>query len=663
MQGKSGDILNFKTTVSRAPVGFTASGLLLILSAVSFCFDVRAGIAASIVFFAVLALSVSYSVFNVRAAKKFISEMNKSFAAGETDAVDAFPLPGVICDPYGNMVWCNELFESSFLVGDQSLHFRLKELLGGKSFSELIECSSFDTQYDGRKFTAYVSRLHDKNLPLASVFFVDNTHLKDTEREYNASRPFVMFIMVDNIEVLSRQLSDSKFALVTSEIESKIENWLNEKNVLFKKTSNGRFIVIGEKRSLDKLCKEKFSVLSKIREYRYNNTSVDATLSIGVGSGGDFTVCEERARKALDMSLGRGGDQAALLDGDGYTYFGGMSNRSNDNSKVSPRQTSANISNLIKKFDKVMIMGHKFSDYDAVGAAMGMLFLSETNGVEARIVVDRKKTLATELVNLVEDAGYRLFIEPEEAVKMCDKSTLVIVVDTHRPSLVESPELYEMSTAQIVIDHHRKVEDFISDAEIFYHRPAQSSTCEMVSELIEYSASASQEKLPPIIATGLLSGIVLDTRDYVLRTSKSTFEAAAFLRDNGANTVTVKKLFSVDEAHIELKNKIISAGENYNGFMIAVTDSDDNSLRIISSKAADEMLNIDGVRASFVISRFGDLINISARSLGEENVQLIMEKLGGGGHSTMAASQLKDCTLESAEAKLKEAVDSYLQSR
>lgn len=653
--------MNIKSAVLRAPVGFTASGLLLILSAVLFCFDVRAGVASSVVFVAVLVLSFSYSAFNIRAAKKFVSELNKGFAAGETDAIDAFPLPGVICDPYGNIVWFNSLFEEAFLTGEQSSHFRLKELFSGKSFSQLIECSSFDTQYGDRKFTAYVSRLHDKNLPLASVFLIDNSHFKDTEREYNASRPFVMLIMVDNIEVLSRQLSDSKFALVTSAIESKIENWLSDKNVIFKKTSNGRFIVVGEKRSLEELCKERFSVLSKIRDYKYNNTSVDATLSIGVGSGGDFSLCEERARKSLDMSLGRGGDQAALLDDDGYTYFGGMSNRSNDNSKVSPRQTSANISNLIKKFDRVMIMGHKFSDYDSIGAAMGMLFLSETNGVEARIVVDRKKTLATDLIALVENAGYGLFIEPEEALKACDKSTLVIVVDTHRPSLVESPELYDMSASQIVIDHHRKVEDFISDAEIFYHRPAQSSTCEMVSELIEYSAS--QEKLPPIIATGLLSGIVLDTRDYVLRTSKSTFEAAAFLRDNGANTVAVKKLFAVDEAHIELKNEIISAGENYNGFMISVTESDDKSLRIISSKAADEMLNIEGVRASFVVSRFGDVINISARSLGEENVQLIMERLGGGGHSTMAAAQLKDCTLESAEAQLKEAIDSYVNSK
>lgn len=653
--------MKFKTFLYKSPVGFFASFLLLLLTVAAFFVDKKLDLLCLIAFLSVFAASCFFSVTSLRSSKKLVTEINKSFMPGETDAVSSFPIPGIICDHYGKIVWYNKEFNSHFVGKGVASHLRVKELMGNYDFSNLNEIKFFDSSYGDKKFTVFVSRLHDKGLPLYGLYFIDNTELKNTKEEYEASRPFVMLITVDNIELLSSRFSDSKFALVTSGIEGRIENWLKNKSIIFKKLSNGRFIVIGENRSLEKLCAEKFTVLSRVREYKYNNASVDATLSIGVGSGGDFSECEERAKKALDMSLGRGGDQAAVLDDEGYTYFGGMSNRSNDNSKVSPRQTSANISNLIKKFDKVMIMGHKFSDYDSIGAALGMLFLSESNGVEARIVVDKEKTLSTDLIKLIEDEGHNLFIEPDEALKMCDQRTLVIVVDTHRPSLVEVPGLYEQSASQIVIDHHRKMEDFISDAEIFYHRPAQSSTCEMVSELIEYSSI--QEKLPPVIATSLLAGIVLDTKDYVLRTSKSTFEAAAFLRDNGANTVAVRKLFAVDEEHIELKNEIISRGSIYKGFMISVTGSSDRNLRIISSKAADEMLNIDGVKASFVVSRLGESVNISARSLGEENVQLIMERLGGGGHSTMAAAQLKSVELDEARDKLYEAIDSYLEAK
>lgn len=653
--------MKFKALLHRAPVGFFASALLLLVSIFLFGKDWRAGVLCLCASVVILLVGVVYSVVTFGSAKKAVLDINRSFLPGETDAADSFPIPGVVCDPYGSVVWYNKEFENTFFSKSSGKHLKLKELISGHSFSELTELHRFETTFGERNFTVYVSRLHDKNLPLISLYFIDNTELKNINDEYFLSRPFVMHITVDNIELLSRQLSDGKFAVVTSGIEGRIENWLKNKNVIFKKTSSGRFLVIGEKRSLDKLCAEKFSVLSRVKEYKYNNSPVDATLSIGVGFGGDFSVCEERAKKALDMSLGRGGDQAAVLDDDGYTYFGGMSNRSNDNSKVSPRQTSANISNLIKKYDKVMIMGHKFSDYDSIGAALGMLFLSQAVGVEARIVVDKKKTLALDLINIVEEAGHELFIDPDDAIKMCDQRTLAVVVDTHRPSLVELPELYERSGAQIVIDHHRKMEDFISDAEIFYHRPAQSSTCEMVSELIEYSSIT--EKLPPIIATALLSGIVLDTRDYVLRTSKSTFEAAAFLRDNGANTVTVRKLFSISDSLIALKNEIIASGEITDGFMISKTNSKDKSLRIISSKAADEMLNIDGVRASFVISRLGESVNISARSLGEENVQLVMEHLGGGGHSTMAAAQIKDVTTDRAKELLIDAIKKYCDAK
>ena len=358
------------------------------------------------------------------------------------------------------------------------------------------------------------------------------------------------------------------------------------------------------------------------------------------------------------MSLGRGGDQAAVYTDNGYVYYGGVSNLFNDNSRVSPRQTAANISTLIKKYKKVIVVGHKFSDYDAVGSAMGIHFFAEANGIKSYVAIDEETTLAKTLVEISRNNNFDGFVSLKEAVDICDNDTVLFVVDTHRRFLIDEPELYEKAKAKVVIDHHRRSDDFINDADIFYHHPSPSSTCEMVAELIEYSTI--QDALPQVIATALLSGIVLDTKDYVLRTSKRTFEAAAFLKENKADTVAVKKLFSFSSEMINLKNEILNNAEIYENCMISFSHSDSEDIRVITAKAADEMLNIRNVKASFVLSCIGnDIIQISARSLGEENVQLIMENLGGGGHSTMAAAQIKNADLETAKNMLLKAIDNY----
>ena len=307
-------------------------------------------------------------------------------------------------------------------------------------------------------------------------------------------------------------------------------------------------------------------------------------------------------------------------------------------------------------------MGHKFSDNDSVGASVAMEYFCRQNGVNAKVVIDKKKSLAGPLIEYLEENGYDKFIDHDEGKRFCDGKTLVIVVDTHVENLLESDDVFEDGGKKIIIDHHRRNAEFIEDAEIFYHLPLSSSTCEMVSELIEYSTT--QITLPPEIATALLSGIVLDTKDYVLKTSGRTFEAAAFLKQNGANTVEVKKLFAVNVEQMNSENDIIKNAITYKNCMISIADKKIENLRVITAKAADDMLNINGVKASFVISEIkDDLVNISARSLGEENVQLITEKLGGGGHSTMAACQLEDVSLETALEKLKSAIDEYYEEK
>ncbi|MBO5066365.1 MAG: DHH family phosphoesterase [Clostridia bacterium] len=585
--------------------------------------------------------------------------MNKVVAPDGDDG-GVFSLPAVVCNKEGTIIWFNQLFQQEVIDDYDIKKLSMSDFFEDFSFEKLSEERVSDAVFSDKKFTAFSTLVDGSSL--LGIYFFEDTHLKDIAFKYEISRPFVMHIFVDNIESLSRALTDSKFALFLSGIESRIEKWLKDENVILKKVGNGKFLVIGEKHNLDHLSENKFSVLNDVRDYSFEDIPVNATLSIGVGMGHNFTECEHNARRSLDMSLGRGGDQAAIFTEDGYIYFGGVSNRANDNSRVSPRQTAANISNLIKKFDKVIIMGHKYSDFDSVGAAMGMQFFAQANGATGYVVADGRTTLSACLVELAHSSGYNSFISPSKALDICGDDTLVIVVDTHRSALLDSSDLYALAGATVVIDHHRRADDYLDDAQIFYSLPSSSSACEMVTELIEYSTI--KDELPDIVATALLSGIVLDTKDYVLRTSKRTFEAAGFLRNNNADTIAVKKLFSIDSDMVTLRNNIIADAELHDGFIIGLTGSENKNLRIVTSSAADEMLNIEGVKASFVISKMGvGKFQISARSLGEENVQLIMESLGGGGHSTMAAAQIKSTGVEQAKKKLINAIDNYISNK
>lgn len=643
------------------PGGFSATLLLLICSVIGFLVEPKAGFAFAVVFVIVLIINILYSATSIKITKEYVGYINKTLGEHGTSAVENFPMPCVVCNMRGNIVWYNDMF-SKDILSDNIKKLKMTDFFDDFKYTKYASLKTAEAEFGGRKYITFITKIKTTSEPMLCFYFHDETQLKETQAEYELSRPFVMLMLVDNIEQLSRQLTDSKFALVSSGIESNIEKWLKDENLILKKTGNGSFLVIGEKRNLDKLSLGKFSVLTDVRNYKFNDTPVNATLSIGVGCGDDFAQCETRAKKSLDMALGRGGDQAAVYTDNGYLYFGGLTGKSNDNSRVSPRRTAANLSMLIKKYKKVIVIGHKFSDYDCIGAAMGVTYFAEANGIPAYVAVDEKTTLASPLVEFSRKSGFDDFVSVERAFDMCDGNTALVVVDTHRLSLLDNPQIYEKAGAKIVIDHHRRSDDFINDSDIFYHLPSPSSTCEMVSELIEYSTIT--DELPSVIATALLSGIVLDTKDYVLRTSQRTFAAAAFLREYGADTVEVKKFFALGTDMISLKNDIINSAQMYKNCMIAVTDANCKNIRVVTSKAADEMLNIDGVKAAFVISHAGkDTVQISARSLGEENVQLIAEQLGGGGHSTMAACQLATTDLNFAKEELVKAIDEYYLSK
>ena len=653
--------MKFKSFLYQNPVGFLSAIIFLIAGFGYLFIDKKGAVAAFIGFVIVLLLSIFYSTYSIITTKRYVKQLNKSLK-GDSKNIDTFPLPCVLCNSAGVVLWYNKLFVSDVLQDGNISKFKITDCFKKFSLDEFSNEESVCIEYNERLYTVFSTKFKEKNEKLIAFYFLDDTYFKTTEREYLETRPYVMHILVDNIDVLYRKYSDSKFASITSGIESLLEKWLENHNVVFKKTAEGRFLVIGEKRGLDALCKEKFEVLNAVREYKYDNIEMGATLSIGVGTGEDVLECENQAKRSLELALGRGGDQCVVFSNEDYTFFGGRANLDNATSKVSPRQTSANILNEIKKHNKVVVMGHKFSDNDSVGASVAMEYFCRQNGVNAKVVIDEKKSLAGPLIKYLEDNGYDRFIDHDEGKRFCDSKTLVIVVDTHVENLLESEPVFSDGGKKIIIDHHRRNADYIDDAEIFYHLPLSSSTCEMVSELIEYSTT--QITLPPEISTALLAGIVLDTKDYVLKTSSRTFEAAAYLKQNGANTVEVKKLFAVNTEQINGENEIIKNAITYKECIISIADKKIENLRVITAKAADDMLNISGVKASFVISKIkDDLINISARSLGEENVQLITEKLGGGGHSTMAACQLEDVSFEVALEKLKSAIDEYYEEK
>lgn len=654
--------MKVKALLYQNMAGFSAAFVLLVMAVAAFFFERNISFALGLSFLIVFLIDIVYSVFSLKTTIKYVSAINKTLVNGEGEGVDAFPLPAVMCDKSGNIIWYNNQFFEDIVDTYDVKKLTIRDFIEDYSFKDYSEKRICNAAFAENEYTAFVTNVKSETNPMLCFYFFDDTAYKTVQREFVETRPFVMMMLIDNIEQLSRHLTDSRFASVLGNIEAIIENWLKDEKVVLKRVGNGNYLVVGEKRNLDALIEDKFSVLSKVREIRFDERNMEATLSVGVGNGETFLECESRAKKSLEMALNRGGDQAAVYNENGYIYFGGVANKTNESSRVSPRQTSANIASLLKKYKRAVILGHKYSDYDAIGAAMGMCFYAQCCGLEANVVVDGRSTLASPLVAYAVENGFDYFITPSKAEDLSDDDTVVIVVDTQRKLLLDSSDAYELAGATVVIDHHRRSDDYLSDADILYSSPTSSSACELVSELIQYSSI--QDVMPMHIATALLAGIVLDTKDFVLRTSQRTFEAAGFLKDYGADTIKVRRLFSINPEMAAIKNEIIANSKMYSGFILGSTSSDSKNIRIITSNAADDMLNIDGVRASLVISKLGvGKYQVSARSLGEENVQLVMEKLGGGGHSTMAAAQIKASSIDNARAKVVEAINEYIKNK
>ena len=451
---------------------------------------------------------------------------------------------------------------------------------------------------------------------------------------------------------------ESEKAQTSVETEKLIENFMSKTNGFIKKTSSNTFFAIIENRHLNAIIDGRFKILDAARNIKIAG-KYPLTFSIGVGQGASsLPESENIARQCLDMALGRGGDQAVIKTDNGYRFFGGVSKGVEKRSRSKTRIIANAMQDLIMSSERVFLMGHRFGDLDSVGAACGLAGALKILGKQAYIAVDRSKNLASNLIDIVdEETNYGLFINPAEAEELIGPNDMLIIVDTHNKDYVESRALYEKAHSVVVIDHHRKTVNFIDDAVIFHHEPYASSASEMVTEIIQYFNYSSDEKIASCHADALLAGIMLDTKNFVMRTGVRTFEAAAYLKKMGADTVAVKLLFSNSIDSYRRKTQIVASAKIHNNCAIAAADFKSDDIRLVAPQAADELLGITDVDASFVIYKTGSTVNISARSLGALNVQVIMEQLGGGGHQTMAATQLEGITAEGAVKALIYAID------
>ena len=591
---------------------------------------------------------------------RLLGEIAKRLDTSDREVLNRFPRPVLVVGEKREILWYSESFRAHVL-GDYDLYGSSLDEISRTPVESFYLPNGVDLSYGGKHYTAFGFHSEAHKLPVDILYFVDNTMLKNIAQEYRLSRPCVMILVIDNYDELVQNAKESEKSQILGEIDGVIEQYFSETNGFVKRLSHDRYLAMVEKRHLDKIVETRFALLDRTRKI-IANERVPATLSIGVGcEGKDMSENEAAARQSLDMALGRGGDQAVIKTVNGYDFYGGISKGIEKHTRVKSRIIATALLELVETSENVIVMGHHASDLDCVGSAVALAQAIRRLGKPAIIAIDRESSLASSLISKVSENGNdNLFIHPSVAKDYVTRRTLLIVVDTHNPLFVESNELYKMCKNVVVIDHHRKMVNHIDNAVVFHHEPFASSTSEMVTELIQYFGDSCRPTRDD--AEALLSGIMLDTRNFAIRTGVRTFEAAAYLRRVGADTVAVRKLFSSTMDDYQRRSSLVQNAEIYRNCAIAISSQNFEDIRIVAPQAADELLGINEVDASFVIYNTGSDISLSARSMGDLNVQVVMEYLGGGGHHTMAGAQLKGVTAGEAKEKLLEAIDHYYET-
>ena len=659
----------FDKIVSRTKIYLVIILILLI----TICIQDTKWIIPSIILYV---LVVIYATFADNKRKNELSESLQDLtitvdSAAKTSLINS-PFPLVILETTGKVIWRSSKFVSEFANIDiqnyltELLYDIKQEIENKKDSKDNNDKSVIINQVEiGNRiykiFGRFVNSKKSNNSKYTIIlYFIDETESIKLQKEYTDSKSCVEIIMIDNYEENMQLIDSEEKPQLTAEIDKCIFDWTNETNGVLIKSDRDRYIYIFEQRYLEQLKNDKFSILDKIKDIK-NKANVQFTLSIAVSNEGATDKEKYKsAQTAMDVILGRGGDQAVIRENEIYKFFGGRAQEVEKRTKVKARVVAHALENLIKESNKVMIMGHSNPDIDAMGSAMGIYRLVRELGKNAYIITSNEtNTLQSFKESLLKDPEYEdILITKEVAEENIDETTLLVVVDTNKVNYVESPDILTKTDKIVVIDHHRRSADYIENATLTFQEVYASSAAELVTEILQYVSI--KINLKTIEAESLYAGIMMDTKNFTFKTGVRTFEAAAYLRKCGVDIIRVKKWFQSDLASFNKIAEIVKKAEIVNdSIAIASYNRKTKDASLICAKAADELLTISNITASFVLGNIGDKICISGRSIGDINVQIILEKLGGGGHITLAGAQLEGLTMEEAKQELIIRINEY----
>lgn len=656
-------------------------GLMILLNLWIYLISVHAGIILSafiVIYFIVIIIMLAFS-------KPGLMTELVSFATEygqiQKELLKELELPHAILDENGKVIWMNKAFEA---VADRetamqkSVHSIFPDINKDK-MPDSIEAVEWPIKYENKDYRVRMKKIGLKDMALLSktvkvtddydgyliaLYLFDDTALNLALREIDNQSVVVGFIYIDNYEEAMESVEDMGQSLLAAFIDRQVNQYISSLDGIVRKTEKDKYLVILRKSAFNQIKEDRFKILDDVKNLNIGNETA-VTLSIGIGLDG-LTYAQncEFARNAIDLALGRGGDQAVVKAKENVTYYGGKSQQKENNTRVKARVKAHALEEIINSKDKVFVMGHRNADVDSFGACVGIKVACDVLQKECHIVLDSVSNSLQPLVDLYKtypDLEEDAIISGDDALEMATGKTVLVVVDVNKPSITECPDLIKKCKSIVVLDHHRQSTEAIENATLSYVEPYASSACEMVSEILQYINGGV--KLKGIIADCLYSGIVIDTQNFEAKTGVRTFEAAAFLRRNGADVTRVRKMFRDDIDEYRIKADAVGRAEIYKkDYALSICNSSEaKSPTVLAAQAANELLNINGIKASFVLSEYQSKIFISARSIDEVNVQIIMERLGGGGHMNIAGAQLEDMNIEQAMDTVKQTLDSMIE--
>lgn len=659
--------------------------LLLLVNIVVYLLDIRAGIVLSVFCVCYFAITIWILVTNKRLFMKDLVDFATEYGQVQRVLMEEFDVPYALLDENGRYVWGNERFREvvgKSVIGNVNIGQLLPPITKEKlPLGELDDSVNLSFTYNEKEYRARISRLtFDQMLGqeqqeaefaeqkndnfLLSVFLYDETALKYAVRQVDEQSLAIGLLCLDNYDEALESIEAVRRSLLVALIDRKVNKYFSAVDGICAKLEKDKYLVVLRKKNLKKLQESRFDLLEDVKTVNIGN-EMAVTMSIGMGYDGySYAQNYEFARHAMDLALGRGGDQAVVKNKTDIMYFGGKSQKVEKNTRVKARVKAHALKEIITSKDQVLVMGHRLPDVDCLGAGLGICRIARICGKEAHVVLNDVSGSLQNMTSLFADKaeyGEKLIVSPKEAMDLVTSNTVLVVVDVNRPVITECPDLLRMCKTVVVIDHHRQGTDTIENATLSYIEPYASSSCEMVSEILQYTSD--NLRIRPEEADCLYAGMVVDTNNFLTKTGVRTFEAAAFLRRNGADVTRVRKMFRENAIDYKTKADAVSQAVIYRGnYAISYCQAEEvDNPPVIGAQAANELLNIKGVKASFVLTPYQGKIYISARSIDEVNVQIIMERMGGGGHLNMAACQMENATLAEAEGALKSTLDTMIE--